>query len=326
MKISTRPFRLELKRPFRLAVGERSHTDVVYVTLENYGLKTVGEASMPPYLGESVKSVMHFIESVNPEELCIEDLEHSKGYLDSLSDGNTAAKAAVEMALVSMAAAKKQQTVGDFLKIEDREIHTSYTVGISEENELREKLDEAEPFKYLKIKLGSSDDLKLLKTIGALSDKTFSVDVNQGWKSLEEALPVVKVLEEMACLFIEQPFAAKAISLHAELRSKTSIPIYADESIKRLYDLEQNFEAFDGVVVKLMKTAGPLEAIQMLNRARDLGLKTVMGCMAESSVAISMARVLAPLADYADLDGAFLMKNGPFGQVTYESGRVILVP
>jgi len=324
MKITTRPHRLEFNSPFRLSVGERTHTDLVYVILEDDGLKSIGEASMPPYLGESTKSVLAFIDKIDPIELRTDDLQQTHEYLDSLSEGDNAAKAAIETAVVSMAALEANQSIEYYLNIEDREIFTAYTIGISEENELKKKLEEAASFKTLKLKLGSVDDLSILRTIGRLTEKPFSVDVNQGWESVEVAMPIVKVLEEMGCLFIEQPFGAEDLYAHAELKTKTDIPIFADESIKRLEDLEKNHDAFDGVVVKLMKSAGPLEALQMLRRARELGLKTVIGCMAESSVAIFMARILAPLADYADLDGAFLVKNDPYKRVTYQLGKVIL--
>ena len=103
------------------------------------------------------------------------------------------------------------------------------------------------------------------------------------------------------------------------------MPIFSDESVKRLKDLKQRADAFNGVVVKLMKSTGPIEAVEMLKEAKRLGLKTVMGCMAESSVSVAVARAIAPLADYADLDGPFLTKADPYGMITYNAGLVELV-
>jgi L-alanine-DL-glutamate epimerase-like enolase superfamily enzyme len=322
MKINADPYRIDLKRPFRLATGSRSHTDVVYIHLSSGPLKSVGEASLPPYLGESIESVVAFANSIDPSKLNPENLEGSRSYLDGFLDDNLAAKAGIEMALVSMAANMKQQAVGEFFGITDRPIETSYTIGISEKEEMKEKLAEAAPFKTLKLKLGSADDLALLRTFREMTDKPFSVDVNQGWSSLEKALPIVQLLEEMNCLFIEQPFHAEDIPSHAKLKAATEIPIFADESIKRLKDLREHAAAFDGVVVKLMKSTGPIEAAEMLREAKQLGLKTVMGCMAESSVSVAMARAIAPLADYADLDGPFLIKGDPFDFVRYDKGVI----
>jgi L-alanine-DL-glutamate epimerase-like enolase superfamily enzyme len=325
MRIEAEPYRLELKRPFKLAIGTRSHTDVVYIRLTLDGITSVGEASLPPYLGESVDSVLAFANAIDPTQLNPENLSESKAYLDHFRADNLAAKAAVEIALVNMTAQLKNQTVGEFFDIADRPIHTSYTIGISEREEMKEKLEEADPFKTLKLKLGSGDDLALLRTFREMTTKPFSVDVNQGWESLDKALPIVRLLEEMDCLFIEQPFHADDIALHAKLNAATEVPVFADESIKRLNDLKERGFAFDGVVVKLMKSTGPIEAIEILREAKRLGLKTVIGCMAESSVSVAMARAIAPLADYADLDGPFLIKGDPYDKISYDKGRVELV-
>ena len=324
MRIEAEPYRLELKRPFKLAIGTRSHTDVVYIRLTANGLTTVGESSLPPYLGESVDSVLAFANGIDPAKLNPKNLAASKAYLDHFAEGNLAAKAGVEMALVSMAAQMQNQTVGELFDIADRPIKTSYTIGISSKAEIKEKIEEAAPFKTLKLKLGSDDDMELLRNFRELTNKPFSVDVNQGWSNLETAMPIVRLLEEMNCLFIEQPFHATDIASHAKLKTATELPIFADESVKRLKDLKEHADAFDGVVVKLMKSTGPIEAVEMLKEAKRLGLKTVMGCMAESSVSVAMARSIAPLADYADLDGPFLIKGDPYGYVSYNEGLVQL--
>jgi L-alanine-DL-glutamate epimerase-like enolase superfamily enzyme len=322
MKIAVEPYRLVLKRPFKLAIGSRSHTDVVYIRLTANGLTTIGESSLPPYLGESVASVLAFANGIDPAKLNPKNLEDSKVYLDNFAAGNLAAKAGLEMALVSMAAQMQNQTLGEYFGIADRPIETSYTIGISSKAQMREKIEEAAPFKTLKLKLGSEDDLNLLRIFRQMTNKPFSVDVNQGWKDLEMAMPIVRLLEEMSCLFIEQPFHAEDILLHAKLKAATELPVFADESVKRLKDLTEHAAAFDGVVVKLMKSTGPIEAVEMLREAKRLGLKTVMGCMAESSVAVSIARAISPLADYADLDGPFLTKGDPYGFVHYDAGKI----
>ncbi|MGB6035195.1 MAG: enolase C-terminal domain-like protein, partial [Cryomorphaceae bacterium] len=208
MKIEAEPYRLELKRPFKLAIGTRSHTDVVYIRLTANGLTTLGESSLPPYLGESVSSVLAFANGIDSVKLNPENLAASKAYLDRFAEGNLAAKAGVEIALVSMAAQMQNQIVGEFFGIADRPIETSYTIGISSKAEMKEKIEEAAPFKTLKLKLGSDDDLELLRNFRQMTNKPFSVDINQGWENLEIAIPIVRLLEEMNCLFIEQPFHA----------------------------------------------------------------------------------------------------------------------
>jgi len=322
MKLEAKPYRLELKRPFRLAHGSRSHTDVVYLHLSANGYQAIGEASLPPYLGESVESVLAFANGIDLSRLHPERLLESKEYLDHFRPANFAAKAGIEMALVSLAAQMKGQSAGEFFGIADRPIETSYTIGLSDESELEEKLEEAAPFKTLKLKLGSANDLALVRTFKGMTDKPFSVDVNQGWSDVVSCLPVIRLLEEMNCLFIEQPFSDKDYSTHTALKERTPVPVFADESIKRLSDLEAYHASFDGIVVKLMKSTGPIEAVEMLQVAARLGLKTVMGCMAESSVAVAVARAIAPLADYADLDGPFLIKNDRHNRVSYTDGEI----
>jgi len=324
MKIEIHPFRLKLKHPFRIAKGSRTHTDVVYVHLTEGEFSSVGEASLPPYLEDTTESVVEFLENIDPLRLDLNDIDKTRSYIKNLKLGNTAAKAAIEMALISLYTQSKGVTHSDYLGIVDRPILTSYTFGISTRAEMAAKLNEAEDFKSFKLKLGSSDDLQILKNFGGLCDKPFSVDVNQGWTDFEYAKEVAHQLREMGCLFIEQPFHAQNIELHLRLKEEKLVPVFADESIQGLKDFHSKSDAFDGIVVKLMKTAGPLQAIQLMRKAKAAGLKTVMGCMAESSVAIRMAREIAPLADYADLDGAFLIVNDPYGFVNYSEGKILV--
>ncbi|MEM9051729.1 MAG: enolase C-terminal domain-like protein [Bacteroidota bacterium] len=324
MKIGIKPYRLKLKHPFRIAKGSRTHTDVVYVRLSKGEFSSVGEASLPPYLEDSTESVIDFLEGLDSSQLTLENFQKARRYIQSFKHGNTAAKAAIEMALVSLCAQSKGVTLSEYLDVDERPILTSYTFGISTRDELATKLDEAKDFKSFKLKLGSSDDLQILKNFSELCDKPFSVDVNQGWNDFGYAKEIAHQLQEMGCLFIEQPFDAQNVELHLRLKEENLVPVFADESIQGLKDFEGRSEAFDGVVVKLMKTAGPFEAIDLMKKARAAGLKTVMGCMAESSVAIRMARAIAPLADYADLDGAFLIDDDPYKLVAYREGEVLL--
>ena len=324
MKIEIKPYRLKLKHPFRISKGSRLFTDVVYVHLIEGEFSSVGEASLPPYLEETVESVQEFLQGLDLKNHHFDGFDKTRAYIQSFKSGNASAKAAIEMALVSLYVQLKDIGLSDYLNVEDRPIFTSYTLGISDKEEMAAKLDEAMDFKSYKLKLGSSDDFQIIKNFRELSDKPFSVDVNQGWRDFGYAKEVAHQLTELGCLFIEQPFDAQNLELHLRFKEENLVPVFADESIQGLNDFEQRSEAFDGIVVKLMKTAGPLQAIELIEKAKAAGLKTVMGCMAESSVAIRMARVIAPLTDYADLDGAFLIENDPYGLVGSREGEVLL--
>lgn len=324
MKLTFEPYRLELKHSFRLATGVRSHTEVVYVKLEHEGLTTLGESSVPPYLGETVESVLDFLRRIDSNQINLEDLRSTRQYLDELKEGNQAAKAGVEMALIRMAAKRSGQSLFDYLGIEDQPTETSYTIGISNAKELHEKLEEAKEYKIIKLKLGSVDDFALIKAFREKTQKPFTVDVNQGWSDYGKATDLAYYLREAGCLFVEQPFHREDIDAHFRLKEEEILPVYGDESIRGVNEFRDRVEAFDGVVVKLMKTSGPLGAMEILREARERGIKTIMGCMAESSVAVAMARILAPLADFADLDGPLLLKNDPYDLLTYHKGAVRL--
>jgi L-alanine-DL-glutamate epimerase-like enolase superfamily enzyme len=324
VKLFVESRKLKLKHPFRLASGSRDHTEVVFIRLDFEGQTGLGEASLPPYFPETIESVLSFCRRVDLSRLDPRDLRATSAYLDSLRPGNRPARAAFEMALVEIAANLLESSVGSFLGITDRPIYTAYTIGISNQQELRTKLKESRDFAMIKLKLGSQDDYEWVRSFRKLSDKPFWVDVNQGWKSIPMALEMAAFLSNEGCLFIEQPFDREDIRSHRVLHASGILPVFADESIHGLSDLKKRASAFDGVVVKLMKTGGLIEALGLLREARKLGKKTVMGCMAESSVSVAMARALAPLADFADLDGPYLLSEDPYHRVRYKGGEVCL--
>ena len=322
MKLTFEPLSLPLRQPFRLATGTRSKTDIILIRLEDRGAVGLGEASLPPALGENQDSVMKFLERVDPNQLDLTDPIKTKTYIDNLSEGSNAAKAGLEMSFLNLGANKDGKGLVDFYGTPFRPIQTCYTIGISNSQELEAKLNEARQFKFLKLKLGSSDDKDLITQFKKRCDKPFFVDVNQGWSDLGFAMDMVGFLKENGCLFVEQPFDAQDLETHGRLKDESILPVFADESILRFKDLVERGHFFDGVVVKLMKATGLIEAHKMLLKAKEMGLRTVMGCMAESSLAVSHASIIASHADYADLDGAFLLKDDPFRMVHYEDGFV----
>jgi len=324
MKLEMEPYRLKLKHAFRLSTGSRDFTDVVFVKLSDGMLQAIGESSLPPYLGESVESVQNYISKIDLRKLRPEELESSIHYLQTIEAGNPAAKAGLELALLRLASQLTKKSLNSLLKIEDRTIKTSYTIGISEIGELERKLIEASNFTTIKLKLGQDDDFQRIREFRDRCDKPFSVDVNQGWKDFDKAIDLANYLHDEGCLFIEQPFHRDDLEAHSKLKSMKIVPVFADESIRNREHFMARSEAFDGVVVKIMKSAGMIEAKALLMEAKEQGIKTVMGCMAESSVSVSAARVLAPLADYADLDGPLLLESEPYHFLEYRGEELFL--
>ena len=189
---------------------------------------------------------------------------------------------------------------------------------------MQEKIREAEAYPKLKIKVGTDNDEEILKAVREVTDKPLRVDANEGWKTKEEALEKIKWLESLNVEFIEQPLPATMLEETRWLRDRINIPIVADEAVKSAADIPKLAQAYDGINIKLMKSGGIQEALRMIWMARSLGLKIMLGCMVESSCAISAAAHISPLVDWADLDGNLLIANDPFKGVTVEDGKLIL--
>jgi len=183
---------------------------------------------------------------------------------------------------------------------------------------------EAKDFPVLKIKVGTENDEQLVTAVRDVTDKPLRVDANEGWHDKEQALEKIRWLQRMGVELIEQPLPAARVEETAWLRQRVDIPIVADEAVKRAEDIPLLAGAYDGINVKLMKAGGLQEALRMIHVARALKLKIMLGCMIESSVAISAAAHISPLVDWADLDGNLLISNDPFLGVTVDHGRLIL--
>lgn len=327
MKLSFIPYPLTLKHKFGVSGHMRTNTPDVLVRIEYDGLSGYGEASMPPYLGESTESVCTFLQKVNlgqfNDPLILEDI---LDYVDNTADGNCAAKAAIDIALHDLA--------GKILGIPcyklfglnpERTPDTTYTIGIDSQDMIRRKIKEVEGrFNILKIKLGTDHDREIIRTVREVTDLPLAVDANQGWDNLSEAEDMVCLLKEYGAVMVEQPMKKDALDDIARLKEVSPLPIYADESVQRATDIARLKGVFDGVNIKLMKCTGMREAWKMINTAHCLGMKTMLGCMTETSCAVTAASHLSPAVDFADLDGNILISNDPFEGVAVKNGRLTL--
>jgi L-Ala-D/L-Glu epimerase / N-acetyl-D-glutamate racemase len=201
---------------------------------------------------------------------------------------------------------------------------TTFSIGIDTPEVTRQKVREAEAFPILKIKVGLDTDEATVEAVRSVTKKPLRVDANEGWKDKEEAVRKINWLESQGVEFVEQPMPAAMLEETRWVRSKVHIPILADEACLHLTDIPLLKESFDGVNVKLDKAGGTLEALRMLELARSLGLRTMLGCMVSSSVSVTAAAHLSPLVDYADLDGNLLIANDPYVGVRVEQGRLVL--
>ena len=327
MKLSFEPYELKLKHVFTVSSFSRSTTPDVQVRIDYDGYTGYGEASMPPYLGQSVESVCTFLKKVNleqfPDPFCMDDI---LTYIDSLSPGDSAAKAAVDIALHDLVGkiigAPWHRMLGlNPLKTPD----TTYTIGIDTDEMVKLKTREvAGQFKILKVKLGTERDREMIRAIREVSDLPIAVDVNQGWKNKKKALDEIFWLKEQGIVMVEQPMPKEMIDANAWLTERSPLPTFADEAIQRLKDIPAIKGAYTGINVKLMKCTGMREAWKMMNYARAEGMKVMIGCMTETSCAIAAAAQLSPAVDFADLDGNLLIANDIFRGTTVVDGKITL--
>ncbi|MFC2094074.1 dipeptide epimerase [Bacteroidota bacterium] len=326
LKLSYHPYTLKLKHTFTVSSYSRIETPVVLTEIEYDGKVGYGEASLPQYLGETQESVMNFLSKIDFRKFeDPTDSENILNYVDDIEDGNNAAKASVDIALHDLIGKLLNVPLFKYFGLSMPEnVYTSYTIGIDSTEIIKEKIDEAKDFKYLKIKLGTDNDKEIIKTIRSVTNKPLYVDVNQGWSNRHEALEMIEWLSEKNVLLIEQPMQKENIDDIAWLNEKSPLPIIADESVKRLKDIEKVKDIYSGINIKLMKSTGLREALLMINKARDFGLKVMLGCMTETSCAVSAAAHLSSLADWIDLDGPLLISNDLFDGISYINGEVKL--
>lgn len=320
------PYTLELRHVFTIASGSRSTTPVVLTELSYEGFSGYGEASMPPYLGESHESVMNFLNQLdlspfqdpfNTEEILT--------YVDQVALKNTAAKASLDIALHDLLGKIMGQPWHKIWGYNPENTpFTTMTIGIDTAEIVRKKVKEAEEFKIIKVKLGLETDKMMIETIREVTDKPLCADVNQGWKTREEALEMSHWLAERGVVFLEQPMPKEQIDDNAWLTENSPIPTVGDEGVQRLVDVRPALGVYSGINIKLMKCTGLREARKMAELARALDMKVMLGCMTETSCAITAAAQLSPIVDWADLDGALLIGNDPYKGMLVENGKVVL--
>lgn len=332
MKLRFFPYELKLRHVFTVATYSRSTTPDVQVELEYDGVIGYGEASMPPYLQKelgTVDSVLAFLKKVQEHIGQFDDpfkMEEILAYVDSLSESDAAAKAAVDIALHDLVGKLLQ---APWYKIwgldKDKAPSTTFTIGIDTPEVVKEKTREcAEQFNILKVKLGRDNDKEMIETIRSVTDLPIAIDANQGWKDRQYALDMIHWLKEKGIVMIEQPMPKEQIDDLAWVSERSPLPVFADESVQRLKDVAALKGVFTGINIKLMKCTGLREAWKMMTLARALGMKVMVGCMTETSCACSAAAQLSPAVDFADLDGNLLIANDRFKGMEVVKGKITL--
>jgi L-alanine-DL-glutamate epimerase-like enolase superfamily enzyme len=313
---------LRLRHTFRLARGASDFRTNLIVELEHEGFIGLGEAAPIERYGQDWKSTAEATETM--AKRLSSPLAFDSAATRAGVPGQPAAEAAVDMALCDLAGKRLGVPYYELLGIDPETMPiTSFTIGMDTPELVKAKVREAGDFEVLKVKMGSDDDRTVLEAVRSATDRPLRVDANEGW-TYEEAQSRLEWLQAMGVELVEQPLPAAQLEATRELRRSSPLPLFADESVHRSADIPRLADAFDGINIKLMKCGGLSEARRMISVARAHGMQIMLGCMVESSLAITAAAHLAPLVDYVDLDGNLLITDDPFVGATVTDSRLVL--
>jgi L-alanine-DL-glutamate epimerase-like enolase superfamily enzyme len=301
--------------------------DTLHLRYKRDSLTGHGEGAPIPRYKENAVAAQKAVAQIEEMLSTADPAAFSKllGQVFQKIDGQWAAKAAIDIALMDWTGQKLGVPLYRYFGLDRADTPlTTFSIGIDTPEMTRKKVEEAAPFPVLKVKVGLDTDEATMETIRKFTRKPLRVDANEGWTDKEEAVRKINWLEKMGVEFIEQPMPASMLEEMNYVRSRVHLPVFADEACLHAGDIPKLKNYFDGVNIKLDKSGGMLEAYRMIQIAKSLGLKTMLGCMISSSVSVSAAAHLSPLVNYSDLDGNLLISNDPFEGVTVKNGKLIL--
>jgi len=311
---------LAFRDPFRISRHPDSRaatTVVVELTDTRYpDLRGVGEGFPDAYYGETPETMAALfpllLEAVGEPALSVDGLGQAADAMDARIRHHGAAKCAIDIALHDLAAQVAGMPLHRFLGLGADIPPTDFTIGLDRPDVVAERARRAARFPALKIKVGGPDDLATLEAVRAVYGGPLRVDANTGWTP-DDAVRLLPALERLGVVLVEQPFPAARLDQLRWLQERSPLPIVADESAVETADLDGLVGVVAGVNVKLAKCGGVGPARRMLARARELGFRTFLGCMEETSVGIAASASVASLAEWVDLDGSLLLADDPFG-------------
>jgi L-alanine-DL-glutamate epimerase-like enolase superfamily enzyme len=326
-RIETEIVRVKLRHTWTTTMSSSDYRDTLYVRYTNDGVTGIGEGAPIVRYHEDAASGKRAVDGLAEWLAGVDPRTFEKVNREILArlEGEWAAKAAIDIALLDWVGQRIGVPIHALLGLDPADAPvTTFSIGIDTPEITRQKVREAEAFPVLKVKVGLASDEPTIEAVRSATKKPLRVDANEGWTDREEALRKIKWLETQGVEFIEQPMPADRFDDIRWLRERVDLPIFADEACLRPADIPRLAEAYDGVNIKLDKAGGILQGYRMIQVAKALGLKTMLGCMVSSSVAITAAAHLSPLVDYADLDGNLLISNDPYTGVTVREGKLML--
>ena len=326
-KLETEIVRLKLRHTWTTVMSSSDYRDTLYTRFTSGGITGHGEGAPIVRYHENAESARKAVESMRGYVEPADPRQFAKimSAVFRRVQGEWAGKAALDIALMDWTGQKLGIPLYRHFGLDPRDAPvTTFSIGIDTPEITRQKTREAAEYPILKIKVGLATDEATIDAVRSVTKKPLRVDANEGWKDKEEAVRKINWLEKQGVEFVEQPMPAQMIAETRWVRSRVQIPIIADEACQRAADIPKLAEAFDGVNIKLDKAGGMLEAWRMIQIAKALGMKAMLGCMISSSVAVTAAAHLSPLVDYADLDGNLLIANDRFRGVRVERGKLVL--
>ncbi len=325
MKVNSHHYNLEMQHPFGISRSVHRFQETFIVELEQDGVKGYGEATQNRYYGSSLQNMQEGLDALKND---IEKYPFSTpedfwdNFLYPRLNNFRFLMAAIDEAANDLYGKLLGKPLYELWGYDLKNIPLStYTIALDKIDVMKEKLLE-KPWPVYKIKLGTEHDIEIVKALREITNKPFRVDANTAWTA-QQTIENSRILKDLGVEFIEQPLPYNHYDEMKYVRKHSALPIIADESSRTEEDVLKCYESFDGINVKLVKAGGITPGKRMLEEARKLGMKTMIGCMTESSVGISAAAQLLPLCDYADLDGAILLKNDIAQGVGLKNGQFI---
>ena len=325
--LETEIVRLKLRHTWTTTMSSSEYRDTLHVRFVQDGITGHGEGAPIVRYKENAEGAQQAIQSVRDLVTGADPWQFEKLLTEVFHrvPGQYAAKAALDIALMDWVGQKLGVPLYRYFGLDPNDAPiTTFSIGIDTPEITRQKVREAEPFPVLKIKVGLDTDEATIAAVRSVTDRPLRVDANEGWKDKEEAVRKISWLATQGVEFVEQPLPAHMLEETRWVRERVHLPLIADEACQHASDIPRLVGVYDGVNVKLDKSGGILEAFKMIQMARALGLKTMLGCMVSSSVSVTAAAHLSPLVDYADLDGNLLIANDPFSGVQVKNGKLLL--
>jgi L-alanine-DL-glutamate epimerase-like enolase superfamily enzyme len=326
-RLETEIVRLKLRHTWTTTMSSSAYRDTLHVRFIRDGVTGHGEGAPIVRYQENAVDAQRAAQSVQDLVTGADPWQFQKLLTEIFHrvPGQYAAKAALDIAIMDWVGQKLGVPLYRYFGLDPNDAPiTTFSIGIDTPEITRQKVREAEPFPVLKIKVGLDTDEATIAAVRSVTAKPLRVDANEGWKDKEVAVRKINWLATQGVEFVEQPMPADMLEETRWVRERVHLPLIADEACQRASDIPKLVGIFDGVNIKLDKSGGILEAFKMLQMARALGLKTMLGCMVSSSVSVTAAAHLSPGVDYADLDGNLLIANDPFRGVLVKNGKLLL--